>query len=214
MSYDLWLIPADRCPTPEAAYAHGSATLDTDTSNDPHAQRLADAVSTASERSGEDGFLSVAPIDAEGDCVFVPSPYSSIQEARDAVVPLAFAAGFAVYDPQNGLLLDPRRAIPARMTTHRDGTFDVLSPESVDFFVSRMAVDDFVIVETALNTYMQSRRDADDVFALEYRAGSADRHFATEVPTAAHVASAMHGWLTGNDSPYRDHAWKRLDLTP
>ncbi len=213
MSYDLWLIPAGECPTPTAALAYGEAAIATtgaDTA--PLATQLAAAINAADDALDGDGVLSVKPITAQGDCVFVPSPFSLIHEARDLVLPLAFAAGFMVCDPQNGIVLDPRTSVPAAVTVNGDSRYPVVSPDLVDHVVSRLAVDDFVIVETAPEFYVQTQRLGPDSFALEYRAGSADEHYGTEVSSSAQVADAIHGWIAGDDASYRELTWEKLDL--
>ncbi|MCF8612057.1 hypothetical protein L5G28_18090 [Gordonia sp. HY285] len=77
---------------------------------------------------------------------------------RDAQA-IAFTAGFAVYDPQYELMLDPRNAMPGRFVAWGHSAFPVITPPLVDRF-----------------------------------------------------ASALHGWLTGDDSSYRMHQWTKLDL--
>ena len=214
MSYDLWLIPADECTSPSAALVYGETVIAT-TGGDatPLAARLAGAINAADDVLDGDGVLSVKPISAQRDCVFVPSPYSLVEEARALVLPLAFAAGFVVCDPQNGVVLDPRTSIPAAVTVNGDSRYPVVSPDLVDHVVSRLDVDDFFIVETATNVYVQTQRLGRGAFALEYRAGSADEHYGTEVASSEQVAAAIHGWIAGDDSAYRELSWEKLDLS-
>ncbi|QIK72432.1 hypothetical protein G7070_09335 [Propioniciclava coleopterorum] len=205
MSYDHWLFPAPWCDDPRAL----EAALETDLPATPTAAALAAELNAAAAASDERLF-TVSPLEASGDLLVVPSPFGSVQEVRDVLIPLAFAAGYAVHDPQLAVDLDPRTATPGELTTDEQGSFPVITPALIDHLVANMTIDDFVIVATDDQVYMQSACREFDAYQLEYRDGSADRHFGTEVATADEVAAAMRGWLAGDDSSYRDLDWEQV----
>lgn len=214
MSYDVWLIPAENCATPASARTHALGEDAAQRPATPRAEELADVINAANDELDEDsGFLSVLPLDATGDVVFVPSPWGQIQRARDCAVPAAFAAGYGVYDPQLDVVLDPRTAVDGVTMTSGEGTFPTITPALIDHFVRAMTVDDFIIVETGEEMYTQSKRIDADTFLVEYRDGSAERHFGTEVATAGEVAAVIRGWAARDADAYRDLAWSRVDLS-
>ncbi|MBB4134887.1 hypothetical protein [Gordonia humi] len=213
MSYDQWLIPVRFADDPETASRHAVEQDESDAPAAPEAAALADAITRAhGPIEDASGFLSVFPLEATGDCVFVPSRFPAVELARATVIPLAFGAGFAVYDPQHGVLLDPRDAVAGTFVYSSDDPFPTITPSLIDLCVPAMRVEDFVIAETGENVYIQTKRVADDEYLLEYRDGSPDRHFGTTVSTAEQVAAAVRGWLTGDDSSYRGHHWERIEF--
>ncbi|NMO02960.1 hypothetical protein HH308_17245 [Gordonia sp. TBRC 11910] len=213
MSYDVWLIPAESCESADAAREFAIGQDESRSTPTAVAERLAADISAANAPLDEEsGFLSLFPLEASGAAVFVPSPFPRIQVARDVVVPQAFSAGYGVYDPQLHVVLDPRTAVAGTTMTSTEGTFPTITPGLIEFFVRAMQSDDFVIIETGAEQYMQTKRVDADEFLLEYRAGSAECHFGTTVATAADVAEAMRGWIAGNDAAYQRHSWERIDL--
>ena len=213
MSYDHWILPAHLADDTRAAIAHVIAQHESGAPGTRDAQAIADAITEKNSPLDDDTtFLSVHPVEAAGNVVIVPSPFPSVERARAEIIPIAFTAGFAVYDPQYELMLDPRNAMPGRFVAWGHSAFPVITPPLVDRFVHTMEIDDFVIAENLDETYIQSKRVGTEEFLLEYRDGSPDRHFGTTVTTADEVASALHGWLTGDDSSYRMHQWTKLNL--
>ncbi|GAB18772.1 hypothetical protein GOEFS_064_00110 [Gordonia effusa NBRC 100432] len=213
MSYDLWLIPEQHCDTATSARDYALAQ---DEANEPGtdvAEGLAAAISALDAPLEEEaGFLSLFPLDGTGGAVFVPSPWSAIQQARDIVVPQAFSVGYGVYDPQLDIVLDPREARAGHLMTSNEGTFPTLTRGLVEHFARAMKVKDFVIIETADEVYIQSQRTDVGAYDLEYRDGSSDRHFGTEVASPDDVVEAMLEWLAGNVAAYQRHSWRKLDL--
>lgn len=200
MSYDLWVFPAATLDVDE--------TVRAETPSSPATVALA-ATLTAAARAA-DLPLSIEPLEPQGETIVVPTPFSAAQQARNVIIPAAFAAGYAVHDPQLGLDLDPRTAVAGTLSTDDRGDFPVITPGLIDQLMAVMAVDDFLIVGLGDQVYMQSARRADDVYQLEYRAGSAQEHYGTEVATAAQVAAAMRGWLAGDEASYRDYDWAKV----
>ncbi|MEZ5211858.1 hypothetical protein [Gordonia sp. (in: high G+C Gram-positive bacteria)] len=213
MSYDLWILPAEHCADASAAEAHVAGEWGR--TGQAAAQAVADRITARDPGDDDSGFLSCSPLDAEGDVVIVPSPFSRIQAARDATLTEALPAGFAVYDPQNGVLLDPRTAVDGVMTSRTEGDYPVITPAAVEHLCGRLRVDDFLVVETGPEFYCQTMRQTYDAYDVEYRDGSAGRHFRTSVDTADRVAGLMTAWLRGGPAAVREDAataWEKLDL--
>ncbi|MFT3899407.1 MAG: hypothetical protein QM728_04065 [Gordonia sp. (in: high G+C Gram-positive bacteria)] len=211
MSYDHYILPVESCGDVDAAQAHTNEQFDLPGGAEP-ATSVAAKITARCPDTDEGSFLSIAPLEANGDSVFVPSPYSKIDEARAVVVEEAFAAGMGVYDPQNEMILDPRESRPGLIISSYDGEIPTITPRVVEHLVARLRVDNYLIVETGDNVYVQTKRLADNDFAVEYRDGSADRHFATNTPDAIVVAQIMLGWLDGGPAAIADHEWTKLDL--
>ena len=49
-------------------------------------------------------------------------------------------------------------------------------------------------------------------FVLEYRDGSADRHFQTVDVSLDEVAAALEQWFLGSREFIADHDWKRIEI--
>ena len=214
MSYDLWLLPAEHCPDATAARAFVLAQDEADEPATPTASTLAADISAVNaDLPEEQGFLSVTPLSGIGAAVMIPSPWQRIQDARDVLVPRAFAVDYGVYDPQLDMVLSPHRSVPGKVSTSREGTFPAITPDVIDRFVETMKVDDFFVVETSAEVYIQTTRTSLEGFDVEYRAGSADQHFGTEVATAAEVVGMMKAWLvSGSDGVADQHSWTKIDL--
>lgn len=208
MSYDQVLIPVARVnDLPETlAWVEAEGEKETATST------AAALAATLSEAASTEALFSIVPLQATGEALFVPAVYSAAQRARDVVLPAAFAAGYAVYDPQMMVLLDPRTAVSGHLTTQRFGSFPTLSPALIDALLKATGSGDFLVAEREKLWFMQCYDNGDGTFALERRDGAEHDHLATVATSAGQVGDALRGWLTGDDSAYRDLAWEVLTL--
>lgn len=209
MSYDQYLLPAASAKDATSAAAflasHGGPPL-------PAAADLAARITARDSAAAEHAFLSMSPLGASGDTVSVPAMFSRVSEARDAVFEEAIRAGYGVYDPQLDIVFDPRGAVAGTITSSSSGVFPVIARSAIAPLVERLKSDDYLIVETVDETYIQTRRDGPDEFSLEVRDGSADRHFSTTLSTADAVSSAMLRWLEGGWTVLGDLDWSRLEF--
>ncbi|WP_311052032.1 hypothetical protein [Rhodococcus qingshengii] len=74
-------------------------------------------------------------------------------------------------------------------------------------------MDDFVIVETSDEVYIQTTRIDVKAFAVEHRAESGDQHFGTEVLAAPEVVGMMKAWLASGEVAITDrHSWTKTAL--
>ncbi|HEY1135759.1 MAG TPA: hypothetical protein VGE77_14380 [Nocardioides sp.] len=205
MSYDQILLPAAHCDDADAADAHLDAQAGRPAS--PEAAALAARIE---ERCAD--VLSVSPLEAEGDTLVVPVTFRGVEQARRAVHEEARAAGFGVYDPQVGVVFDPRTALPGHLAT-RDGVLPTVTPAAVAHLVDTLAVDGFLVVTTAdEQVYAQTYRRSTGAFDVERREGGPDRHFGTAVGSAAEVRTLLDAWLRGDHDTVARVTWDRVAL--
>ncbi|MGV9670763.1 hypothetical protein ACWDPV_09210 [Gordonia sp. NPDC003504] len=210
MSYDHCILPAEYCADGGTAQQHMSEQFGKQPQ--PEAEAIAERISARDPELDEDGFLSASPLDAEGDCVYVPSPFPRIQQARDVVIEESLRDGYGVYDPQYGFVLGPREMVDGAMISSTHGTFPAVWWSTAEKFVNDLKVDSFLVVETGPEIYVQTKRLDEDMFDVEYRDGSADRHFATQVTSADDVVQIMRDWRDGDREALQRRAWDKLEL--
>jgi hypothetical protein len=71
----------------------------------------------------------------------------------------------------------------------------------------------FAILDRPDGWYIQvGRVKGESQWALEYREGTADRHFRTEVPTLDGLAEVFYRFTTGDYGWQGSHTWQRLDF--
>ena len=206
MSYDQVLIPVASVTDLLETLTWVDAEGEKEQQSPAAAALAADLTALAAP---EEPLFSVHPLQASGEVVFVPAVYPAAQRARDLVIPRAFAASFAVYDPQIDVLLDPRTAVAGRVHTQRFGSFPTLTPGLIDALLGATQNGDFLVAERGDLWFMQYA-DNGDTFALEYREGDESQHLAAVVHGVDQISAALHGWLTGDDAAYRDLTWEVL----
>ncbi|MFE5490881.1 hypothetical protein ACFQ7Z_13140 [Streptomyces virginiae] len=106
-----------------------------------------------------------------------------------------------------------------RIHTERGESFERPALGFLSELVARIGADGdhFVVVERLTadpDEYIQAWHDEGDDYQLEHRAGSADRHFRTCLPTAAEVAAFMARWARGEKDWDSGPHWERLDFPP
>ena len=106
------------------------------------------------------------------------------------MVPGAFAADYGMYDPQLDIVLSPAQVGRRKSLDLSRRDLPTIAPDLVDHFVGAMKVDDFVLVETSDEFYMQTTRIDINAFAVEHRAGSAGPTFRYRSGSGARRSSA------------------------
>ncbi|NNH73271.1 hypothetical protein HLB23_26015 [Nocardia uniformis] len=214
MSYDHILLPSGAATTPAEVDAHLTAQQGV-----PEAEIVAEIASELNRRNEElpeeDGFLSVFPLGGidHGSALHLASPYDAIGYVRALLFELATPRGYAVYDPQLAWLFDPADRIAATVTHGGAGEFPYLTRELVDLWIPTLAEPGpYLIVERADQEYIQTYRHPDGRYALEYRDGSPDKHFVTELGDAAAVAELIWDWTTGDRTRFGALDWEQLAL--
>jgi hypothetical protein len=95
--------------------------------------------------------------------------------------------------------------------THDDPTHDVF----LDLLAAlEQGNEGFLIVERtddpSGHTYAQTARLDDGSYTVEYRDGSAERHFATQVVDLRGVHELLTGWASGRRDWHDGRQWRRL----
>ncbi|MEU4597738.1 hypothetical protein [Nocardia sp. NPDC023988] len=211
MSYDHILLPSGAASSLDEVDAYLTAQEGL-----PETDAIAEIAAELNARDSalpeEDGFLSSPVSGPTGDTLFVPSPYDAIGFVRNLLFELATPRGYAVYDPQLSWLIDPDGHIPIAVTHGGAGEFPYLTEELAHRWVADLAAPNpYLIVERGEQSYIQTYRDPDGTYTLEYRDGSADRHFGTKLGDDAEVARIIWDWTNGK--PVADEAdWARVEL--
>nr|WP_246461333.1 hypothetical protein [Nocardia transvalensis] len=184
----------------------------------PESAAVAEISAVLNERDaalGEDGFLSSAPVGGmeNGAALYVSSPLDAVGHLRGLLFELATPRGYAVYDPQLTWLIDPDEHVAVAVTHGGAGEFPYLTETLAHAWIPELAdPNPYLIVERAPQVYIQTFRDGSGVYTLEYRDGSPDKHFGTQLTDAAQVAALVWGWTTGDRADLDALDWERVDL--
>ncbi|KAF0836735.1 hypothetical protein [Nocardia caishijiensis] len=211
MSYDHILLPSGAASSLDEIDAYLTAQEGL-----PETDAIAEIAAELNARDSalpeEDAFLSSPVSGPSGDTLFVPSPYDAIGFVRNLLFDLATPRGYAVYDPQLSWLIDPAGHIPVAVTHGGAGEFPYLTEELAHRWVAGLAAPNpYLIVERGAQDYIQTYREPNGLYTLEYRDGSAERHFGTKLGIAAEVARVIWDWTNGK--AVADAAnWARVEL--
>ncbi|WP_194816858.1 hypothetical protein [Nocardia sp. XZ_19_385] len=198
MNYDLLLVPS------------GAATI-ADVDDYLGAQQglaeapvVAEIAAELNKRNAElpeaDTFLGTESVGGAptGAVLHVSCPYDAIGFVRNLLFELATPRGYAVYDPQLAWLIDPTDRVDVTVTHGGAGEFPYLTKTLVEQWVPELAEPSpFLIAERGPEQYIQTYRAGDDGYIVEYRDGSAKRHFRLETTDPAQVAELIWAWATG-----------------
>ncbi|WP_280399551.1 hypothetical protein [Nocardia carnea] len=213
MSYDHMLLPSGVAATPAEVDAY-FVTQEGRAETEPVAALARELNDRNAELPEEDSFLS-APVGGVpyGAALHIASPYDAIGFVRKLVFELATPRDYAVYDPQLAWLVDPAGHIPVTVTHGGAGEFPYLTETLADFWVRGLAdPNPYLIVERADQVYIQTYRESEQDFTLEYRDGAPDRHFTTQVTGPDTVAELIWAWTRRDQERLAQLPWKRLDL--
>lgn len=95
-----------------------------------------------------------------------------------------------------------------------DEQFDDADTATVREGLARMEMDDFAILSSADEVYVQCFYEGDNYFVLEYREGSYLTHFAadSEEVRLCDVQDAFVGFLEGDSSWKERWNWERIEF--
>nr|WP_231390374.1 hypothetical protein [Nocardia sp. CNY236] len=166
------------------------------------------------EFPAEDSFLAV-PVGgaATGTMLYVPCPHDAIGFVRQLLFELATPLDYAVYDPQLDWLIDPAGHVRATVTHGGAGTFPYVTKTLAEQWVPALSPPNpYLVVERSEQFYIQTYRDDSGTYLLEYRDGSAGKHFATTVPDPAIVAALIWEWVNDNRTRFPRLTWSRVEI--
>ncbi|MEV6100972.1 hypothetical protein [Nocardia sp. NPDC051981] len=211
MSYDLVLLPSGAAVSPAEVDTYLTAQ-----DGRPAGDAVTEIAAELDERNGElpeaDSFLgSPAGDGVLGDALFVSTPYDAIGHVRGLLFELGTPHDYALWDPQLAWLVDPVESVTAAVTHGGAGEFPYLTRQLVELWIPELGQPGpYLIVETGDQIYIQTYRHQDGHYDLEYRDGSADKHFAATANDPRIVADLIWGWATGDRSGFAALDWQRL----
>ncbi|MFE3053085.1 hypothetical protein [Nocardia sp. NPDC059239] len=211
MSYDLVLLPSGAAVSPAEVDTYLTAQ-----DGRPAGDAVTEIAAELDERNGElpeaDSFLgSPAGDGVLGDALFVSTPYDAIGHVRGLLFELGTPHDYALWDPQLAWLVDPAESVTAAVTHGGAGEFPYLTRQLVELWIPELGQPGpYLIVETGDQIYIQTYRHQDGHYDLEYRDGSADKHFAATANDPRIVADLIWGWATGDRSGFAALDWQRL----
>ncbi|MEU8894962.1 hypothetical protein [Nocardia sp. NPDC048505] len=145
-----------------------------------------------------------------GAVLHVSCPYDAIGFVRGLLFELATPRDYAIYDPQLAWVLDPAARVDLTVTHGGAGEFPYLTESLLAQWIPELGdPDPFLIAERAPEHYMQTYRAGADSYTVEYRDGSAERHYGLEATDPAQVSTLFWEWATGAPST---GAWQRVQL--
>ncbi len=215
MSYDQILIPAGAGTTA----AEADAYLETQQGEAESATVRAIAAELTKrnpELPEEDSFLSVTPLGGvqTGAVLYAASPYDAIGHLRRQLFELATPHDYAVYDPQLAWVIDPTDRIDLTVTHGGAGEFPYLTRALVDLWVPALSnPNPYLIAESGPDTYVQTFRNEAGGFTVEYRNGSPDKHFATQVADPQTAANLIWAWARGDSAQLESQQWQLVDFS-
>lgn len=214
MSYDHVLLPSGVATTPDEVDAYLTAQRGL-----PEDRVVAELAAELNERDAAlpepDGFLAESPVGGAetGAALYVSSPYDAIGHLRGLLFDLATPRAYAVYDPQLAWLLDPAGHIPVTVTHGGAGEFPYLTETLIHQWIPDLSdPNPYLIVEREPQVYIQTFRDAEGDYTLEYRDGSPDRHFGTRLGDADRVAALIWDWTSGDRTRLTALDWEPIRL--
>ncbi|MFE3001136.1 hypothetical protein ACFXG4_39910 [Nocardia sp. NPDC059246] len=211
MSYDLVLLPSGAAVSPAEVDTYLTAQ-----DGRPAGDAVTEIAAELDGRNGElpeaDSFLgSPAGDGVLGDALFVSTPYDAIGHVRGLLFELGTPHDYALWDPQLAWLVDPAESVTAAVTHGGAGEFPYLTRQLVELWIPELGQPGpYLIVETGDQIYIQTYRHQNGHYDLEYRDGSADKHFAATANDPRIVADLIWGWATGDRSGFAALDWRRL----
>ncbi|BAW03560.1 hypothetical protein [Nocardia seriolae] len=213
MSYDLVLLPSGAAASPAEVDEYLTAQ-----DGRPAVEAVGAIAAELDERNSElpeaDSFLGAPAADGVlGAALFVSTPYDSLGHTRDLLFELGTPRGYAVWDPQLAWLMDPADSVVATVTHGGAGELPYLTRGLVEDWIPELGQPGpYLIVETGDQVYIQTYRHPDGHYDLEYRDGSADKHFAATATDPRIVADLIWGWATGDRSGFAALDWQKLSF--
>lgn len=165
----------------------------------------------ATDPMADDGWLSMDPA-AHAEGVVLNTRWSAIEFTRSWVLAAAARHGLAVLDPQTSVRFDPRGNIAVSVNTGAGYQLPMLSSGTLRSLLEHPESSaPWLIVERGDHVYIQTIREADGLFTVEYRDGGPDAHFAHDNTDEKLAHDLIWSWCTGED--WRTSVpWRRVTL--
>jgi hypothetical protein len=165
----------------------------------------------ATDPMADAGWLSMDPsVFVEG--VVLNTRWPAIEFTRSWVLAAAARHGFAVLDPQTSVRFDPRGNVAVSVNTGAGYQLPMLSSGTLHSLLEHPEpAAPWLIVERSDHVYIQTIKEADGLFTVEYRDGGPDAHFAHDNADEKLVHDLIWSWCTG-ESWRTSVPWRRVTL--
>lgn len=143
--------------------------------------------------------------------------FSLTEEVLPFVEELASEHGLVYFDPQTTVVMYPPHiaAMPHLRISMEDGTvIDNPTPGQIANTLSSLNKDEnsFAILEQTELTYIQTGRQPNDEYVIEYQESSIREHFQTFVTDLQRVIDVFQLYAAGNDSWKQRCEWEQVDV--
>lgn len=149
-------------------------------------------------KTGPSSF-SIECVDSRGAIIATKYPEEGL--LREILL-ISMERGLAVYDLYLDRLFDPRGRVDVEVCLAGKVTLPYLTPALLHDLVLwptwPSSEDLFFIIERNAEEYVQTLRDEDDAYQLEYRDGSRDAHFEFYTHDSKLVTDVMWAWTIQN----------------
>lgn len=164
---------------------------------------------------GDDGFLSIWPVDASIHGAILCTRWPQWERTIYELLEMTRDRQLALVDLQRRQVFDPRGCVNAEVMIANGTKLPYLTEQIVvDVMADQDHYGDYIIVEKDENVYVQSLFERGAPCQVEYRAGSADKHFQAFTSDRSLVPRLIWAWLEhGPHAPLlQTQAWERLEL--
>ncbi|MGW1077863.1 hypothetical protein [Streptomyces sp. NPDC002537] len=110
--------------------------------------------------------------------------------------------------------------LPITVNTEPGEVRSGIGAEELAEVIGRLGADGdrFVVVERMTDEsggdhYIQTWHEGDGPYEVEYRDGSAERHFGVRMESADEVAAVIVAWARATEGWADGYDWKRIELT-
>ncbi len=214
MSIDFAVIPAVFTTVEEAIKA-SDAMFDEPRGNPPEQVVELIAELDRIDAIGEDGFLSMWPVSSSSRGAVLCTRWPEWQRTIYELLEMTRDRQLAMVDRQLQQVFDPRGRVDAEVMIANGTKLPYLTEQIVvDVMANQEHYGDYIIAEKAENDYIQSLYERGQPCQVEYRAGSADKHFQTFTSDRSLVPRLISAWLEhGPQAPLlQAQSWQRLEL--
>ncbi|GAA1095071.1 hypothetical protein [Tsukamurella spumae] len=209
MSYDLFALPQHSAADADAALTE-MRRADASAPATAPARNVTALIDLVDSNRSRLGVVHESP-EPHGIGAYFTASWSDVEASRAALIPAAATLGFDVYDPQEHLLIHTADAKCVEVTHGSLGVFPLLSRTLSTALVTRLAEPDpFLIVSRDTDVYVQTLI-RDGHCTIEYRDGSADRHFAAVAPPDE-VSGLLWAWTQSGPSALRHLEWSKVEF--
>ena len=217
MSYDFAVL------APELAEGDDSARLavalavfesdDVASNRDPRLFAFLADLDLAGAADPENGWASVWPLDVVPGGVAVPTTYAHVDDNLVVLLRLSARHGLVLVDLNSETVHRPEPGEPVGVKAGDGTRLGSLTYPRLESLLSGLpASDPWLVLERDQDVYVQTLRQQDGSFVLEYRDGDPDRHFGTKVADVQEVLDRMWGWLNDRPDWSVDADWDRVQF--